>query len=518
MKKIGIPIFLIILTVVSLMYRLYGLNKAVPFWVDEFSTAEQARLLLTYGLSVFTHHEYYFEFHNITPHILSAISFSLLGKSTFAARLPIALTGSFIPLCVFILTQYLFNRRTAVAASLLSAFAYIEIVWSLQARGYVIQQILTLLTLFVYYKLFDKKKLEKKYIVFIIILGVLGIMTHVFYFLLLTALCIHWTIFYAKNFKHILRNPFIYVIPLIILAYLFFNGTLSDLLRAIRSGMLQFHNSFWYYHSFLWREYGVLTVLTVLGLILALSRDLKKTSLILLFICIHLFFIGGIFGHYISKYTLPIFPFLFIFPAYVFTSIANWATDPLHGKYRKILCYSLPILLALFIIANGYKFVTKPKKYYSVNHDFREIANIDYNEVYNLIHTKGKLTEGKTAVIDTWPDRIKWYLPENDKNNYIFRWIHDTDPHKITTYTVNTEGEKKVIGSKTYRLIGDLSDLQKALRKYPKGFIFIDDTTLPKDVIEYAQKHFKKELYLDHYPLDDNPYSIWPATLYSWGI
>lgn len=518
MKKLGIPIFLFLLTFVSLVYRLYGLNKAVPFWVDEFSTAEQARLLLNYGLGVFTHHEYYFEFHNITPHLLAAAGFSVLGKSTFAARLPIALIGSLLPICVYTITQYLFNRRTAIAASLLSAFSYFEIVWSLQARGYIIQQMLTLLTIFVYYQLFQEKKVNKKNILSLVILAVLGVMTHVFYFLLLISLVMHWMIFYAKNFKSIFRNPILYITPLIIIGYLVANGTISDILHAIRSGMIQLHNSFWYYHAFLWREYGILTILSFIGVMTALRKDIKRVSLIVLFIIIHLLFIGGIYEHYISKYTLPVFPFLFIFPAYVFTATATMISDSLSGRYRKILRYSFPIFLAVFIIANGYKFVTKPKKYYSVNHDFREIANIDYNEVYNLIHSQGKLTEGKTAVIDTWPDRIKWYVPENDKNNYVFRWIHDKDPHKITTYIVNKEGEKKVIGSKSYRLIGDLSDLQKALRKYPKGFIFIDDASLPKDVIEYAQKNFKKELYLDHYPLDDNPYSIWPATLYSWGI
>ena len=40
------------------------------------------------------------------------------------------------------------------------------------------------------------------------------------------------------------------------------------------------------------------------------------------------------------------------------------------------------------------------------------------------------------------------------------------------------------------------------------------------DVIKYAKENFKKELYLESYPpeLLENPYSIWPATLYSWGF
>ena len=86
-----------------------------------------------------------------------------------------------------------------------------------------------------------------------------------------------------------------------------------------------------------------------------------------------------------------------------------------------------------------------------------------------------------------------------------------------TEFTLNKE-EEKIIPLSNQRFIGELTDLLKAQKRYPNGFIFIDDATMPKDVIDYAEKNLKKELYLDHYPLDDNPYSIWPATLYSWGI
>ena len=94
--------------------------------------------------------------------------------------------------------------------------------------------------------------------------------------------------------------------------------------------------------------------------------------------------------------------------------------------------------------------------------------------------------------------------------------------HRRTNYLINNLGEKYIpnAGHQQIRYIGEISDLQLAMSKYPKGFIWIDDTSLPADVINYAQENFKEELYLESYPpeLLENPYSIWPGTLYSWGF
>ena len=129
------------------------------------------------------------------------------------------------------------------------------------------------------------------------------------------------------------------------------------------------------------------------------------------------------------------------------------------------------------------------------------------------------MARGEVAVIDTWIDRARWYLGPNYSGLYVFRWTNDTDPHKYTPFIKQRDGTKFMVANKGSRvpLVSDVDDLKRVTDRYERGFIFIDDATLPQDVINYAQSHFKKEIYLDHYPLDDNPYSIWPATLYSWG-
>src|SRR5258708_29339530 len=72
----------------ALVYRVKDIWVNHPFWVDEFSTAAQAKLLLKYGFGVFHQPGIYFEFQNISTHFLVALFFHLFGASTFSARLP----------------------------------------------------------------------------------------------------------------------------------------------------------------------------------------------------------------------------------------------------------------------------------------------------------------------------------------------------------------------------------------------------------------------------------------------
>src|SRR5437868_6219981 len=101
MKKYGLPVFLIFVTVLAFIYRVYGVKANQPFWVDEFSAAKNARYFLKFGLGAFTNPFIVVERHNITTHALIALFFRLLGQKEWVARLPIAIIGSLLPLSVF---------------------------------------------------------------------------------------------------------------------------------------------------------------------------------------------------------------------------------------------------------------------------------------------------------------------------------------------------------------------------------------------------------------------------------
>lgn len=516
-KSLG---FVVFITLLAFMYRVYGLKANHPFWVDEFSSAEQAKLVLQHGLKLLTGSAIFFESHNITTHFLIAAFFKMFGTSEFAARLPVAIIGSFVPFAVYLVVNKIFGKTTAYSAAILTTLSYFEIVWSRQARSYAIMQFLILISIYFYLSIIEKKRGVWYYVGFVLSV-ILGMLTHFLYYIFIISLLLHAVIFYKKII------PWKKVIPFAgVLILLVFFVSFSYLFRYFH-GNFTTTNNLWYNHSFLWREYGLITFLGVIGFFMGFIEKPKQMSLVLLHTGLHLIFINFFFPPYVSRYLLPIFPYLLIGMGYTIFVISDRLNENIKrvskGNMKKIVnTLIVSLIITLGIIANGHKFATKPKQFYSVNHDFREIALVDYNQIYDVIRDKSKNMKAKPAVIETWDARLYWYLGKNYPSRYVFRWQNETGTvnglKKASDFTYNSAREKVVVNDPAEGFIGELSDLKKVMQKHKQGFIFIDDSSLPADVRDYAEKNFKKELYLDHYPLDDNPYSLWPAALYSWGV
>lgn len=508
------------ITLLSFYLRFKGIPDNHPFWTDEFSSAHQARYILKHGLSVFTSINkppLYFEDRNMTTHFLIALFFKLFGEKEWIARMPMVLIGSLVPAAMFLLARMLFGLRAGIISALFITFSYFEITWSRQGRGYMLQQFLTIVAIYLYLRLLRTKNKKLLQYILLFVVAILGIFTHPIFYLVIASMMAYYVFVYrTKGLVALLKQPLTYI-TLVVLVILGYNiGIFSTLFSSFFKV-----NNLWYYHAFLWREYGLLVFLTLAGLAMSISSNKKESILIGVYMGLYLLFLAFFFSPYTSRYLNAIFPFLYLFSAYSIVQISDIFL--LHRKVKFVLRYKLiPVFIALFIIFNGHKFVTKPKSYYSLNHDFREIAVIDYHQIYNLIKTKGDFSQGKTAITETWPDRMHWYMGQDFFSAYELKWktrgISNGIPTGNVPYFYNENGEKMTVRYKNVGLVNDASDLQKAVRKYPKGFILIDDSSLPKDVQEFAQKNLKKELYLDHYPLDDNPYAVWPATLYSWGI
>lgn len=503
---------LVSITIASFVTRFSGLHSNPPFWVDEFNTGTQARLILEHGLRVFTDKSLLFEFQNITTHFLVAGFFSIFGQYEWVARLPMVIIGSCVPLAVYLLAKQLSDKTTATVAATLITFTYFEIVWSRQARGYVLLQLLILLALYLYTTYIKPGRINRKtWIVFGAIV-LLGVLTHYYYLLVLVAVAFDYLWHHKGRIKSFFTSPLMYILPAGLLLLLYGVGALEGFRSFFYNNSFS-ANNVGYYHSFLWREYGLITFLSIIGWGTLLLRKKSISKSTLLYMLLHLTFVTFFFSHHMSKYLLPIFPLIIIGAAMSITTLAdNVGKHIKNDQFKKVL----PIFIALFIVLNGDKFVNRPKAYYSINHDFREISNIDYHKVYEIILTH---KDRNPAVVETWPGRMLWYLGNNYPNGYMFRWENEegsANGHVKKTEFYIENGEKRI--SKQIGFVGTKEDLEKVIKKNKVGFIFIDDSSLPQDVIQYAEMNLKKELYLDHYPLDDNPYSIWPATLYSWGL
>lgn len=510
----------VFLTFVSFLFRIRGLQASHPFWVDEFSTTSQAQLLLRHGANVFSVPTQYFEYHNITTHLLVAVFFKFFGHSEFIARLPFVLIGALIPVSLFYLGRKVFNSETGLVAALFSTFSYFMIAWSRQARGYPLQQLLTILFFLLYLHLLETKNNKVLFAALFSVIILLGILTHTMFLLALAAVIFHYILYNYKKVKQTVLQPLFFIFSFIFVGLTLYSGLLSRVgnqFSALVQG--QIYNNVWFYHSFLWREYGLISFLAVVGLVSAFFVYRKSSSLLTVFTALHLIFVCFLFGPYVTRYLLPIFPILFLYAAFTITHFTRLFIDAQKDfTYSSYLKITIPLAIVVGIIINGYSFSIKPKAFYSVNHQSREIALVDYHQVYAIIKEKGMLENNQTAVIDTWSDRIEWYLGSDFEGAYTFRWMDAAGLMKSTPFTHNQQQEKVLVDHNHMKFIGELSDLQLAMRKYPKGFIWIDDATLPEDVVEFVKKNFHQELYLDHYTLDDNPYSIWPGTLYSWGL
>lgn len=519
MKRKSFYIVPAIIFLISFFYRFRGLTLNTPFWVDEFSSAVQAQLILERGLAVFYNSDIKIDHHNITSYSLIALSFKLFGQHEWSARLPFAVIGSLLPVFIYLLSKKIYGMRVALSASLFSIFSYFLIVWARQARGYVLLQVCVVLAMWLYFKLIEKQKFSIFLRVSLVLVFFIGIFTHSLFFLLLASLAVHFFVFHRNMLRLVFRSIWLYI--LIILCVLL--SVQTGILRAIQNSYpdgIPLVNNVWYYHSFLWREYGLFTFFSLIGLIIGFRQYKREMSLFSIYIFANLIFVSYIFGPYNSRYLLPIFPVIFILSSSAIVAISDLVLKKWDMKSGNILYPIFPFVIIFFIIGNGHKFATKPKQFYSVNHDFREIALLDYHQVYGLIKKRGRLEDKKTAVIDTWPARTAWYLGSEYAPTYIFQWSKPIVINGIvnnTEFTVNKNGEK-IITDLNVKLVSELSDLHKVLTTYPHGFIFIDDSSLPQDVQNFVNTHFAIELYLERYPLDDNPYSQWPATLYSWGI
>ena len=390
MSRARLFVIFILLFTISFTYRFYGLTSNHPFWVDEFSTANQARLVVENGLTVFTNPNIFFEPHNTLFHFLIGGLYKLFGQSEFITRLPSVLAGSIVPPLLFLITYRIFNLNTGIIAGLLATTSYFQIVWSRQARSYVFVQLLILLGLYFYIKILERNKKSTFNVVAFGTVMAIGLFMHSLFYIFVFTLGIHYMIANFNKVAFWMRKPAVYITMIIILAFVYYSRLLSSTIALYANGDIIKANNVWYYHSFLWREYGLLSYLSLIGFLLGFLRHRKIISLILFYVMIHLIFVNFLFAPYTSRYLLPIWPFIIMGTAYALSTFSEIFVKRLRFSAPN-LSLTFSLLLVGIIIANGHKFVIKPNTFYSVNHDFREIALIDYHQVYNFIKKKGEL-------------------------------------------------------------------------------------------------------------------------------
>lgn len=490
---------LVFLLVFGFILRFYGLSKNYSFWTDEASTARFAEGVVETGIPKSLATGYIVDAY-YTTHYLTALSFKIFGISELSARLPEVIFGTLLIAVVYLLGKKIFNQGIGLGAALFTTFSYVQIAWSRQARGYTIFEVFFILSLYFLFKFFgDKKKLS---LILLIVSSLLTVLTHTLGFVLMPIIFIYWAS--QGNIRKIIFNGKTYLLAAGVLALFFILPISKNLLIFLFNykitNLLGGKTFISYYHALFWRQYSLFSFLGFIGLLFLLLKK-EKAKFWLLFSSLSIYLImTSIFLHVpFEKYSLAVFPLLFILSSF---SLFNLAQTFFSEKKYTILIY---FCLVLFIILNGNKFSFKPRSFFTLNYDMKEIPEIDYKKIYNIVREKSsEVGRERVAVIDIDEDIPAWYLGE--KGNYF-------NPRN------DVLGETKSLGVGA-EYIHSLDDLINVYKKYPYGFVFLIEHNFrfyPEGMVDWARKNLnleEKESYAAFAP----DWIYWPVELYSWGF
>jgi len=389
------------------------------------------------------------------------------GQNEFAARFPEVILGTLLILVIYYVGKKIFNNYIGLGASLLATFSYIQIAWSRQARGYAILELLFLLSLYFLYLFSKTKKL-----------------VHLSFFGLFLLLSI-WT--------HTLG---LMIIP-IAFFYLLIRG---DLAKIFRQKTFLFGFVFFI---------GVVFYLTNLRQALRwvfgeeLIRFLKGENFFGTYLFLASFFLIVPF----EKYVLPLFPLLFLISSYALFQIANLLSKT-KVRFNLIFC-----LFLAFILLNGNKFSLKPRQFYTLNYDMKEIPEMDYKGLYKIVEAKIENKDIKEiAIIEIDQDIPAWYLGEGSinfvpRNNVAKNVIKNQNTGAI--YIHDFEEFKDVYQSFKY---GFIVLIEHNFRFYPQGIV-----DFARNNLDFARNNLFLER-REEYAWFSPDWNRWPIELYSWGF
>lgn len=495
-KKYYIEIAVALVFIAGLYFRIYGLKNNYSFWVDEASTARFGRAILESNYpkiqtTGYSEEAYY------TTHYLTGYFFKLFGVSEYTARLPEVIIGSLVILATFLLGKELFGKQVGFASCLFVAFSYIQITWSRQARGYVILELFFIMALFFLYRFV--KYVKTKDLLFLLLFLILSYLTHPLGLILVPIVFV----LFLENRKSI--SILFKVNKSVLFIFIFVSASMVFLLRGFIFSHLFFaleqlfdDNKFIsYYHSLFWRQYPVFIFLMFLGFLILMFNGKRKEFNFFLIALLCYFLMVCFFNSVpFEKYIFPVFPLIFIISSFSLKQISS----NLFKSGKSVLFF----VLVGFIVINGNKFTLKPKTFYSMNIDMKEIPEIDYKGIYMLVKEKTLLINKKDfAVVEIDADAPAWYLGEG-----IAGYIPTND--KSTLFDPN----------RGYKIIGSLEEFKKVKEEYRYGFINLIEHNFrfyPEGLVEYARLNLKLER-KDQYAPFSPDWNHWPVELYSWGL
>jgi len=349
-RKKKILIFLLIILLLGLFLRVYRINSS-SLWYDEVVYMKVSKNFFNYlPYYIFYKDGYYkdllsplynqYTYNNLgigAPlyHPIENTWIKILGDSEIALRSLSVLFAILSILVIFKLARYLFNDKIGLLSAFLFAINPYNIFFSQDATYYTLVVLLSLLSVFFFFK--SLKENKKKHWIFYAIFSSLGIYTHYFPIFLIFFQWIFFILLIKKH-KHLIKN-FILSQILIFILYLPF--------------LPHFYYQNLYASQYFWLDvfswFDVPAVLVVFGIGQTLIR--KQSSLYLILPVLFFYFIGFIIPFLIGLFKKinkkNIFLFLYLFIPIITPAILSSISIPMfQWKYVMLASPAFYILIA----------------------------------------------------------------------------------------------------------------------------------------------------------------------------
>lgn len=489
MKNNRIYIFLSLLLIAGLVYRLIGIKEGLSFWNDEDHAALMSRFILIRGVPT-TDFGYTGGLYQIALYYVTATSFIIFGVTEFAGRLPSVLIGTILIFLVYYYTMKVTNsQRVAIMAAFLTSFSQIQLAWSTQLRPYIWLELFTVITIYYAYQFLKHKSVLLNYnLAFGFFWSTLSVLFHGSGFIpvALVSSALILKIITLKKYKY-----FMLLLPIalasLILLFLAPHYTVPLLLK--------FDFRVWHYVAF-FKEYIWLFVPAFFGAIHLWYKN--RNLFVVLPVFIVIIFALAIFKlntQYV-RYSLPAMPLLYILFSIGFFALLDLLSFKQSRSTKTIVAI---VLLLGFIgapIIKG-KIIVWPKYYYSINNDVRENPIVDYKLAFERI--KKMIGDKKNVIVmDAWNDRVQYYLP---KQKFIFmtRSLNKTtDPH--------------------FGIINSIYMFNDVKKRYSRGLVIVEnwESMTPPELQDYIRKTLNHEFDVNNLPYNED--DKWSISIYSWGF
>ena len=479
----------ILIIAASFFWRLWGIQSNVSFWSDEALIASFARDILQGKSSLQEALSIYGSSYQPLNVITFFASFALFGPSEFAARLPSVIWGTVAVGATWLITKKRSTVEAAFFSSTISAFFFLNLAHSTQAKPYIALQALLLLSAY------WAEKRQGKTLMASILCAALATGYHatgalIFVFPL-------WGILQWEK-EHWKKSPKVHISTVIAILALGVVGalnipTLTSIFLSLCPGTaLVCQNNTAHLKLLFFTHYSWLTLPALLGLSWKSFKDKWKFIADWAYLIAIIFLWTFILYSKNLRYLIPVFGILISWSGIFWSKIA----ETLFGKWKKV---ALIGILAILLIGTG-AFSLKPQKYYSPNHVFHgDVQNADYKRAFEWI--RNNYPQEEAVILNNVIDAQKWYFTR--PANAYFSISATQEPQYLD-----------IVDRWSYSRLDDFTNFVKS---HPQGIIIVEDWTsyLPEEIKTYVKENFHEEFRKDCLP--ESPTDCWPLAVYSWG-